>query len=598
MAVPTYLEVMSLEQSLISQRAPFFTVWQDLAKYCSPASFRGTEHGSWARVAGADPQQVNPVAHQARTVFSSGLLALMAGETRPWFRLVPEDDDDEPLDVGREESAFLEDMERKVFRAFNRSNFYLELEKALDDVGTFGSCCTMAVPDAEEGARFKTYPPGSYLVQTDMVGKPIVMLSSQRMTARQIADRFGRDMMGRMLTGVLPVEVEERLGRPESTDQTWRVVHCVKKNDYPDPGDAAGRAPYIEAFYLDGAQGGSGALGVSTPPPPNQMVPRSKDTKDRADLGRLIAARGLSYCPILYATWNTVGFDSYGQGQPGWQCLQLLAQIQHAEQQTGRALDFQVFPVMSGPSTIKTGSTIEDLVPGQIIAYEDYAGSKGLEPLMNAQYFRVRDMEMRMQRYEQSVRECYFNNILLKIMSMNKANISATQVMESVDEKMVVLSSFHNRMKTGFFEPAVEFMIHALRDFGRLEAPPGGLAVSSGRGVARLGVQYLSVLSNALKHSEARSMEKMIGFVGGVAQMWPLLCDALGGAGLRHPGQGVQVQGGVRGDPCGPGGDGRAPGGLRAGRGPGQDHGPAGQGAGAGSPVARTRGRAGAHGHP
>jgi hypothetical protein len=118
-----------------------------------------------------------------------------------------------------------------------------------------------------------------------------------------------------------------------------------------------------------------------------------------------------------------------------------------------------------------------------------------------------------------AVREHFFNDLFLMI--LERPGMTATEVVERHEEKMLLLGPVIERQEHELLNPLISRVFGILFRSGALPPPPAQIAGG------QLKVEYISLLAQAQKMSGARALQSTVGFVGQLAGVLPHSLDRL-----------------------------------------------------------------------
>jgi len=117
------------------------------------------------------------------------------------------------------------------------------------------------------------------------------------------------------------------------------------------------------------------------------------------------------------------------------------------------------------------------------------------------------------------IREGFFNDLFLMFTGEGRSNITATEVLERSQEKMVMLGPVIERHQTEILDPLLARMLGVLQRSGRMPPAPQEL---EGRA---LQVEYVSVLAQAQKLAGSNAIRQLTEQVGRMASVAPSVLD-------------------------------------------------------------------------
>jgi hypothetical protein len=407
------------------------------------------------------------------TRYARNLAALMvAGVTSParkWFRLGLYDKD---LQEWAPAKKWLDQVQTLMLMAYARSNFYVTVYPVYLDLVCFGTGCLWSEENRKEmeGLWFRSFDPGSYCIATNDQGQVDTFYRRFQMEARQIAQRFEESKLSARVKKLLkdnefqPVEVIQGIQPQED----WR----------PSLKDAKGKP--FESIYFESAE------------------------KDFLGKG------GFMHLPAHVPRWETSGTDNYGRG-PGHEGLADLKMIHQIYKTTIRGVHEHVRPPVVIPSSIvgtiqafPGGITVADLGSEQVQnLYRD------LPDLSAVQWFK--------EDVQNALKEIFFNDMFIFL--LNDPNMTATEVVERHEEKMLLLGPVIERVEAEMLDPLTDRAFDILNMQGLIPPAPEELVGMP------LKVQYIGLLSQAQSLIAMQGINTVTGFASNLVGVAPEIMD-------------------------------------------------------------------------
>jgi hypothetical protein len=142
----------------------------------------------------------------------------------------------------------------------------------------------------------------------------------------------------------------------------------------------------------------------------------------------------------------------------------------------------------------------------------------GVRPLFEARP-DLKGLEEKQAQVRARIQEMFYANLFLMLSYLDDSRrsgqpLTATEVGERKEEKLLALGPMLNRLDKGVFGPFIDRLFQIMRRSGRLRPAPEEL-----QGV-ELAVEYISVLHAAQKAGGLQQIERFVGFlINTVAQL-------------------------------------------------------------------------------
>lgn len=404
----------------------------------------------------------------------SGLMAGVTSPARPWFRLATSDPD---MMKYRPVKEYMETVERMMRDIFAQSNLYQVLPNIYGELGTFGTAAMIAMPNYKDVVRFFPITIGQYCLATNEDQNVDTLYREFRMTSKQAVERFA--------------------GRVSQT-----VMNAYQSGNYTTMFD------FCHAIEPN-ANAKSKAIYGSDMPFSSVYFERGGNT-DFADVSR---ESGFGAFNVMAPRWETTGEDVYGYGC-GYYGLGDNKQLQIQEKRKGQAIDTMVRPPLKAPSSMKNIPIVG--VPAGVTYYDSTSpsGGDGISPLYEIRP-AIQELSMDMDRVEERISRAFYEDLFLMLAQSDRREITAREIDERVEEKLLMLGPAMESMHNELLNPLIENTYAEMVKANILPDAPDEIAGKA------LKVEYISTMAQAQKMVGIGSIERWIGFVGNVAQIYP-----------------------------------------------------------------------------
>lgn len=405
----------------------------------------------------------------------SGLMAGVTSPARPWFRLATTDPD---MMKFRPVKEYMEIVERMMRDIFAQSNLYQVLPNVYGELGTFGTAAMIAMPNYNDVVRFFPVTIGQYSLATNEDQNVDTMYREFRMTSKQAMERF----QGRVS------ETIKRAYNEGNYTTMFDFCHAIEPNSNAKSNAIMGVDMPYKSVYFERGQ---------------SAVSFSETSKDS----------GFGAFNVMAPRWETTGEDVYGYGC-GYFGLGDNKQLQIQEKRKGQAVDKMVSPPMKAPSTMKNVPIVG--IPAGVTYYDSTSpsGGDGISPLYEVRP-AIQELSLDMQRVEERISRAFYEDLFLMLAQSDRRQITAREIDERVEEKLLMLGPAMESMHNELLNPLIGNTYAEMVKANILPEPPDEIQGQP------LKVEYISTMAQAQKMVGIGSIERWIGFVGNVAQIYP-----------------------------------------------------------------------------
>jgi hypothetical protein len=459
----------TLAAALWTERASFDSHWRELGDYFMP---RRTRFWSGDRNRGDKRNQniIDSTARFSARTLSSGLHSGLTSPARPWLKLTTPD---QSLAELPHVKVWLDLVTKRILTLFATTNLYNVLPLVYLDMGIFGTAAMSMVSDTKDLFRCYSYPIGSYALGMDERGLVATFVRRYEMTVRQIVKQFGVKEDGRTIDWSRISRTVKDCWARGDYETAVEVTWLVKPNDYQDRGRLESRyaMPFVSCYW-----------------------------EWSNDHQTFLRESGFETFPIMAPRWDITGEDTYGTDCPGMTALPDNKQLQIMQKRKGQAIEKQVNPPLSGPSSLRTQKT--SLLPGDVTYVDVREGMQGLRPIHEVA-INLADMTNDMAQVQYRIQRAFYEDLFLMLARSDEMRgtqpPTAREIDERHEEKLLALGPVLERTNDELLDPIVDRSYHLMEAAGLFPPPPQEL-----QGV-RLKVEYISILAQA---------QKLVGVVG------------------------------------------------------------------------------------
>jgi hypothetical protein len=477
--------VLMVVKTAEQERESWRVHWVDLRDYLLPRHGKNLngEVGSSAEVSNRRDNKHDKIfdATHLRNVKNgaAGMHSGLTSPNRPWFKLatgIPELDEDDEV------KQYLFDVEAQMYAVFHGSNVYTSLHHLYAELFAFGTGALAVEEDFDTVIRARNFTIGEYMLVNDSKNRADTFIRTAYFTGRQMGEMFPDAELSREVKHAI------KKGDEVSRFTVYQVVQPRDKhNSMPE---VQGRAYASFWFEKKGMEKSAAFLRVS----------------------------GFDEQPVMAPRWEVVGDNIYGES-PGMDVLADVKTVQKIAKNTLVASDKAINPPVQADGSLR-GTQINTM-PGGVTFVDNFHGGKGgLQSLYNVPIDLNASVAM-LDRLQRTISEGLFADLFRMLQFSANANMTATEVAERQQEKLLLLGPVIERISDELLDPLID------RTFGIMER--GGLLLDPPEAIAgrQLRIQYVSILAQAQKLAGITAIEQLVGFAGNLAGVDPGILDTV-----------------------------------------------------------------------
>jgi len=485
----------SLLSQLRNERSSFISHWKDLSAYIRPTRSRWLtqDRNKGDR---RHTKIIDNTPMIADRTLAAGMHSGLTSPSRPWVRLTVSDPDLAEFATAK---RWLSLVTTRMLTLFARSNLYNVLPTIYGDTGTFATAAFGVFEDDQDVLRCYSYPIGSYMLGNDARLRTTTFAREFEMTVRQVVERFG------------DAEASTDKGRfrniSRSVKSLWDrgqyeewipIVHIIRPNDRHDPDRLESRFKrWLSVHYEAGGGGKQGG---------------------DAELGeQFLSESGYNENPIIAPRWHTAGEDVYGTGCPGMEALGDAKMLQFQQKVKTKAIDKMVDPPMVAPTSLKGYEA--NVLPGGITYVDDVNSNRGGFRAAHEVNFRIDAAAADITETQTRINAAYYKDLFLMMALTDRREITAREIAERQEEKMLMLGPVLERLNDELLDPLIDRTFAIMLRRGMIPPPPDELQG------APLKVEYVSIMAQAQKAVSVSNIERFVGFAGNIAGAMPSALD-------------------------------------------------------------------------
>lgn len=412
---------------------------------------------------------------RALRVLAAGMMAGMTSPARPWFRLTTSDPQ---LDESAAVKAWLADVTRLMQMVFAKSNTYRALHSMYEELGAFGTASTIVLADFNSVIHHYTLTTGEFAMAADHRGQVNTLYREFQMTVAQMVREFGRDNCSPTV---------QALFDRGALEQWVTIMHAIEPRVDRDVTKRDDRNMAWKSVYFE--HGGN---------------------EDQ-----ILRDSGFKEFPALCPRWATTGGDIYGNS-PAMEALGDIKQLQHEQLRKAQGIDYKTKPPLQAPTSLKSRDV--DTLPGGISFVDSAAPNGGIRSAFEVN-IDLSHLLADIQDVRERIKGSFYADLFLMLANGTNPQMTATEVAERHEEKLLMLGPVLERMHNEILDPLIEMTFSRMVEAGIVPPPPDEL-----QGM-ELNVEFVSMLAQAQRAIATNSVDRFVGNLGAVAGIKPEVLD-------------------------------------------------------------------------
>lgn len=456
------------------EREQYIPTWRKLARYINPTRGRFSEDSKSSEGDRRDYFLLDPYPMEAHTKCAAGLHSGLTSPSRPWFSLSLADTE---LAEYHTVKLWLEECKDILMTIYAKSNIYNMLLQLEAELSQFGTASALLLEDYNTGIWARPYTAGEYAGDVDSRGRVVRFARSMQMKAWQIVDAFGE----------LNVSEAIRTAAKRNNDNTWFDVYMlVEQNPDYDP-DAFGIGNFKwRSYYFE-----------------------------KASTERFLKISGYNEVPFLMPRWTVIANSVYGAG-PGHNALGNAMQLQKLEETNMRLLELRANPPMIIPVSVGKVNRL----PGKTTYVSDATIGAGIRPLFDVTGSREEILQT-IQYKQSQIGAAFFNDLFVMLSAQDNPQMTAREVAERHEEKLLMLSPVLEQMHNEVLSPLTKRAFEICLRNGIFPPAPDELKGEE----TSIRAEFISLLAQAQRAVSTPAMEKTLSFAGSLAGISPDIMD-------------------------------------------------------------------------
>ncbi len=461
-------------EALKSERSSWMSHWEEISQVLTPRTgrFLASDNNKGGKRHRAI---LDNTGTRALRTLAGGMMAGMTSPARPWFRLTTLNPE---LDESYEVKDWLGKVTGLMQMVFAKSNIYQSLTMAYEELGAYGTAAVILYDDPDNIIHCMPLTIGEYCIATDGRGRVNTLYREFRMTVAQLVQEFGFENC----SGATQAMFKQR-----QYDKWVTVINAIEPRDMRDPERIdAKNMPYRSVYF-----------------------------EECSEQGKILRETGFRTFPVLCGRWGVSGGDIYGTS-PGMEALGDLHQLQQEQLRKSQAIDYQSNPPVVIPADLKDDESA--IVPGGTVFVDSTAQAQMVRSAFDVN-LRLDFLLQDIQDVRSRINEAFYKDIFMMLTEQGGDRMTATEVAERHEEKMLMLGPVLDRLNSEMLDPLITLVFERLEYAGLLPPLPEEL-----QGV-ELNVDFISILAQSQKAVTTNAIDRFVNALNVVAGMKPDVTD-------------------------------------------------------------------------
>lgn len=471
---------LARKTALWTERSSWMTHWMEISEYQQPrlGRFFVTDRNKGKK---RHQNIVDSTAIWASRTLAAGMMSGMTSPARPWFKLALPDSD--LMEYGPVKT-FLHEVNRLMLSVFASGNTYRALHSCYEELGLFGTWADFVLEDYDQVIHHYPMTIGEYALATDERGYVNTVCREFQMTVEQMVSMFGRDNVSNTV---------RNLYDRRHFDAWVDVIHLVEPRRERDSAMRDAKNMKFASCYFE---------------------------PGRDNWDKYLRESGYKHFPALCPRWVVTGNDVYGQS-PGMDALGDVKQLQQEQLRKAQAIDYKVNPPLQVPTAFK-GATSARL-PGGVFYVDAMSQNAGVRSAFEVN-LDLNHLLMDIEDVRNRIRQAYYADLFLMLANDTRSNVTATEVAERHEEKLLMLGPVLERLQNELLSPLIDITFERIVEAGLLTGPRTPPPELEG---VELKVEFVSVLAQAQRQVAAAGVDRLLSTVGQLAAVKPEILDKI-----------------------------------------------------------------------
>jgi len=462
-------------EELVNARRSWEPRWKDIRDLVVPARGRALDGltEEEANNGFRHDKRINATASRALKVLSAGIQSGVTSKARQWFVLSYPD---EGINNYRPVREWYDEVQAILEGLFRRTNFYSACLHTYEEMAGFGQGAIAILEHPDDVFYCRQFTTGTYWMGADEYGEIDTFFYREILTVRQMDQRYGEN---------LPDTIRQQVETGRLEDKYTVVVGVFKHPEvYGLKNDE--RRPVASVHFLDKVTPGGGE-------------------------DKFLKESGYKSWPLMTPRWDVVDADVYGTA-PMFDVLADTKTLQAMESDILKGAAKIVTPPMRAPSSMRRSGI--NTAPGAV-NYVDSLAQDAMAPVYTVP-LDINSVQAKENMLIQDIKEGLYNSLFLALLMQDNPQMTAREVTERHEEKLLMLGPVLERIHGEFLDPVIHRVFQIAWDAGLIPPPPEEIGAD-----AATTIEYISILSQAQKAVGVNRIEQSVQFIGALMAAVP-----------------------------------------------------------------------------
>ena len=464
------IKYITREKNLRSKRTVWESHWRTLAYYCLPLKNNINNEQIPGEL--LPPDVYDSTAIYSAQIFASGLYAYLTNPASRWFSLGFAD----PR-LNKSKQKWLREQEDIIYQVLASSNFYQPVHELYVDLIVFGVANMYAEEDPDDYVRFYCRDLGESCIAENSRGVVDTNIRSFKLTARQAVEKWG--------IGKVSEEIKKKV-LEQKEDELSDFIHVVSPRYVRDASKSDSVNLPWESVYID------------------------------VKAKKILSNGGYKEFPFFVPRFMKRSDSPYGYSN-SMIALPDIKMVNSMAYTILKAEEKMIDPPLQGPDD------------GYILPLDTSAGALNYHrsdlgendrfmPLYDTRIHNLDAAIGEESTRREAIQKAFFVDLFL--LMVNRPKMTATEIVQRVDEKMLILSPMLGRLMKEFLQPVISRTFSILSRQGIIQVPEELWG-------QQYNIRYVSPLARAQRAAETRSIVEYIDLVTEMSQVKPEILDTI-----------------------------------------------------------------------